>query len=44
MAASTALVLGLLLLVDHGGLPERGAKAAAGIEAADAVWSNDTGG
>ncbi len=44
MVASTALVLGLLLLVDRGGSPEPGAKAAAGIEAADVVWSYDTGG
>ena len=45
MAASTALVLGLLFLGDRGGSPEQGAKAAAaGIEAADVVWSYDTGG
>ena len=44
MVASTALALGLLLLGDGGGSPEQQAKAAAGIEAAEVVWSYDTGG
>jgi hypothetical protein len=44
MVGSTALALGLLLLGDGGGSPERRAGVAAGNEAADVVWSYETGG
>jgi|WetSurSiteA1Bulk_404760.scaffolds.fasta_scaffold422729_2 hypothetical protein len=44
MVASTALALGMLLLGDGGGSPEQPAKPVAGVEAADVLWSYDTGG
>jgi hypothetical protein len=44
MVAGAALPLALLLLGDRAALPEQGREAAADIEAADIVWSYDTGG